>query len=205
MPIISVIAANHASSMGFILQLAKLNQLLDRESILVDKSLFSDFLYQYPYDLIHISDVILADEVDTIKPKNYYFYLGYKDFADHYLLILEHNLFNIRYLSSQLAGKEIDNLKVILLDSLSVQANIDYICGFYFKDYNVPLGSRFTIALDEIDQEELFLAQIDGKINLKNLSKERRNILLTLAENILGFDQIELKKASKLVKKRGLL
>ncbi len=201
MKMISVITANSASSVNFVLQLAKLNQLVGRATAILPSAIFSDFLYQYPYDLVEISGIRLAKTVREIDEDEVCLHIGYLENADIYLLLLEHNLYSIRHLLRLMKDKKIENAAIVLLDSISDKLNLDYIAEIHFKDLYLPLSSRFSFELDELDQEQIFFDQLAGEVNLHKFSKERKMVFLELAKNIMGIDgqqQEQLKKSLKI-------
>ncbi len=197
--VISIIGQSNTESLMFILEFAKVIELLDRDVALVGDAAYQSLLFDYSFDLVEISNVKLYQSLEMVR-EEVVLHNGYIADATHYIVLLKHDMFCIKSLSRDFYNWDIDEAIFVLIDELDVACRLNYVYSSFFARF-VKCPIRVAFAIDEYAKERLFTAQIKQQITLAKMSQQRIKSYQKLLQAVFDEDADKIKSLKKLIKR----
>ncbi len=198
--IVSIISLFGADSLMFTLDFAKVIELLDLEACIVQDAPYQALLFNYQFNLLEMSGVSFYDTLDQVQAEQIVLYNGYHQAADHYIVVVNHDMFAIKSLSAYLETLNIDTAQFVLLNALDVKQDTDYVYNMYFERF-VDCANKLFIAFDEREQERLFNCQLEQAMTLKNIGRQRLEAYHGLLADIIDGEVKTVRQLKQLIKR----
>ncbi len=197
--VISIVGQSNSESLMFILELAKIIEVLGHDVAVVGDGAYQSLLFDYDFDLVEISNVNLKSSLSAAR-ESVVIHNGYVADAAHYIVLVKHDLLCVKSLSRQLMKNEIAQAIFVLIDELDVAWRLNYVYTSYFSRF-VECPIRVSFPIDECAKERMFRAQVKGEIALAKMSTARLRAFQQLLKSLLVEDVDDVKKLKKLIKR----
>jgi hypothetical protein len=91
---------------------------------------------------------------------------------------------------------------LVYLNALEGKVGVNYLLNFHLKQmFDGEIKCSYEILFDEKNAENQFCSQLDGRINLKQQSKEKRHALASIVKDVTGLNKNLFRKALKNISK----
>ncbi len=197
--VISIIGQSNAESLMFILEFAKIIELLERDVALVGDAAYQSLLFDYSFDIVEISNIKLYQSIE-LAAEEVVLHNGYVADATHYIILLKHDMFCVKALSRSFYNCNIDEAIFVLIDELDVAWRLNYVYSSYFARF-VQCPIRVAFAIDECAKERLFASQIKQQIALNKMSRVRIKSYQKLLNALFVEEGDKIKVLKKLIKR----
>ncbi len=198
--IVSIIAQANHDSLMFTLDLAQVIKALDFDVCIVQDPPYQQLLFNYQFNILEMSGVSFYDQLNQVNGEQMILYHGFNQSADHYLVVVNHDLFAIKSLSGYLETLDIETAQFVLLNALDVKQDIDYVYSMYLERF-VTCNSKVTITHDEREQERYFACQLAQQMTLNGMSRQRLTCYYHILTNILNGEIKTLRQLKKIIKR----
>ncbi len=198
--IISVINQPTADSLMCLLDLAQVLKYGGQAVGIVGDVAYQTLLFNYRLNLLEISGVNLYGTLDELQDEQVILYNGYCESAEHYIVLVEHNLFAIKSLSDYMQALELAEATFVLLNALDVKQDIDYVYRVYFERF-VNCPNKLALPFDEVEYERHYRAQLAQEVDLKGISRQRLTLYWQIVKDFVAEDIKTVRQLHQLIKR----
>ncbi len=198
--IISMITQASADSLMFTLDLSQVIKLLDSSVCIVQDRPYQVLLFNYQFNILEMSGVSFYDEINQVKDEQIVLYFGFYPAADDYLMVVNHDIFAIKSLSSYVETLNIDTAQFVLLNALDVKQDIDYVYNMYFERF-IDCANRVVFTFDEVEKERHYNCQLTQQMSLKTIGRQHLNAYYSLAKTMIDSEIKPIRQLKKTIKR----